>query len=254
MNRIIIKMKKMLRRIPGVLLIRDLPAYVRFVFQGHRESGCMTRLVLCCRLAYINGRINCVHTAGEMLNVIRSILEFPEDTEGVVVEAGCFKGGSSAKISLAAGMMGRRFFVFDSFEGMPDNQEIHGRAMNGGVAEFPKGSYAGSLEEVKSNIERFGRIEPCDFVKGWFSDSLPQFRRKVAVAYLDVDLAESTKVCLKYLYPLLVKGGVLYSQDGHLPLVCGVFNDDRFWRDEVGCAKPVIEGLGACKLLRIVKE
>jgi O-methyltransferase len=46
---------------------------------------------------------------------------------------------------------------------------------------------------------------------------------------------------------------VLLSQDGHLPLVISVFDDDIFWEREVGCQKPIIEGLGKRKLLRIRK-
>jgi O-methyltransferase len=49
-------------------------------------------------------------------------------------------------------------------------------------------------------------------------------------------------------------GGVLISQDGHLPLVIQVFDDDAFWSREVGCDKPVIPGLGRQRLIRIVKE
>ena len=74
------------------------------------------------------------------------------------------------------------------------------------------------------------------------------------MAYLDVDLASSTKTCLKYLYPLVIPGGIIYSQDGDFPLVIEVFNDDRFWENEVGCKKPDIEGLGKKKLLKIIKE
>jgi hypothetical protein len=51
------------------------------------------------------------------------------------------------------------------------------------------------------------------------------------------------RTCLKYLYPLLQPGGVLYSQDGHLPLVCDLFDGDKFWEQEVGVRKPAIEGL-----------
>jgi len=58
---------------------------------------------------------------------------------------------------------------------------------------------------------------------------------------------------LKFLWPLLISGGVLYSQDGDFPLVIAVFNDNEFWRNEVGSTKPNIEGLGKRKLIRIVK-
>ena len=94
---------------------------------------------------------------------------------------------------------------------------------------------------MKQNIEKYGELRVCKFIKGWFEDTMPQFTKKIAAVYVDVDLASSTKTCLKYLYPLIIPGGVLYSQD----------ND--FWEKEVGCKKPYIEGLGTQKLIRIIK-
>jgi len=70
---------------------------------------------------------------------------------------------------------------------------------------------------------------------------------------LDVDLASSTRTCLKYLYPQIVLGGILFSEDGDFPLVIEVFNNDEFWQKEVGYKKPYIEGLGKSKLIKIVK-
>jgi O-methyltransferase len=88
---------------------------------------------------------------------------------------------------------------------------------------------------------------------GWFEDTLKDFHEPIAVAFLDVDLAASTRTCLKYLYPRITEGGVLFSHDGYMPLVRAVFADTQFWEQEVGCRMPTVEGLGRRKLLRIVK-
>jgi len=109
------------------------------------------------------------------------------------------------------------------------------------------------LSEVKRNVVRYGDLGVCTFVKGWFDDTMPKFSKLIAAVFLDVDLASSTRTCLKYLYPLLTPGGVLYSHDGHLPLVVDVFRDSSFWKKEVGCSRPYIEGLGKRKLIRIIK-
>ena len=73
-------------------------------------------------------------------------------------------------------------------------------------------------------------------------------------AYIDVDLASSTKTCIKYLYPLLVPGGVIVSQDGAFPLVIDLFKDKDLWEDELGVPVPKVEGLGTSKMLRVVKQ
>jgi O-methyltransferase len=174
--------------------------------------------------------------------------------EGVIVEAGCYKGGSTAKFSLAAAIANRKLFVIDSFQGIPKNTEPHDKDIFGGGAKFPEGRYCGTLDEVKANVQRFGRIESCTFVEGWFEDTLPTFKEKVAAVYIDVDLASSTRTCLKHFYPLLERGGVCFSQDGHLPLVIEVFENDDFLLNEVGCEKPHTSDLGEKKLISIKKE
>src|SRR5207244_1008155 len=140
-------------------------------------------------------------------------------------EAGCYKGGSTAKFSLAAHAAGKELVVFDSFQGLPENEEPHGTTIFGEVIRFKKGHYRGTLDEVSDNVSRFGKIGSCRFVPGWFEATLTDFQVPVSAIYLDVDLAASTRTCLKYLYPLLEPGGILYSQDGHIPLVIAVFED-----------------------------
>ena len=83
---------------------------------------------------------------------------------------------------------------------------------------------------------------------------MPDFTEKVAAAYLDVDLASSTKTCLKYLYRLLSPRGVVMLQDRDFPHVIEVFDDERFWEEDVGCAKPRVDGLRIRKFLTIVKS
>ena len=143
--------------------------------------------------------------------------------------------------------------VFDSFEGIPDNIEQHDKNIFGEDVFFHKGNWCGRLEEVRDNVSKYGELQACEFVKGWFDDTLPKFSEPIVAVYVDVDLASSTATCLKYLYPKLVPGGVLYSQDGHLPLVLEVLSDDQFWKETVGCPKPRIEGFGEQKLIKIVK-
>lgn len=143
--------------------------------------------------------------------------------------------------------------MFDSFEGIPENTEAHNDSAPG-QENFPRGSYRGALEEVKRNVERYGDVEVCRFIEGWFDATMPTFNEPVAAVYLDVDLVSSTRTCLKYLYPLLQPGGTLFSQDGHLPLVVELYEDPRFWEEEVGSEKPKIMRSRSQKLLRMVKN
>src|SRR5207248_11581646 len=126
-----------------------------------------------------------------MLQVTTRILDFPADTDGAVVEAGTWQGASAAKFSWACAYRDRRLIIFDSFEGLPDNDEPHDRSIFGEKARFRKGGYRGSLDLVRENIRKYGRLETCEFVKGWFEDTMPSFGKPIIVAYVDVDLANS---------------------------------------------------------------
>lgn len=231
----------------------DRAASLEFLRTGRISLTRRQRWRLLCQYYQISYRVCCRHTQEEMWNYATEILSCPRNVHGCFVEAGTYKGGSTAKFSLAARLADRKLVVFDSFEGIPDNDEAHDKNIFGGRARFKPGSYCGGLEEVQRNVSRFGQIAACRFIKGWFDQTMPLFDEPVAGIYLDVDLVASTKTCLKYLYPLLSVGGVLFSQDGHLPLVVQLFDDDQFWESEIGCPKPVIEGLRTRKLLRIVK-
>lgn len=234
-------------------VLRDLKTSVLFLLDRDISTPLSQRWVLLRYIYKINNNVESPHTQEEMLGFIKAILLIRPENNGVVVEAGCFKGSSTAKFSMACAIAGRELVVFDSFQGIPDNNENHTVNIFGGSAGFSKGDYCGSLAEVKSNVETWGVIDVCTFVPGWLEDTLPRFNKEVAIAYIDVDLVSSTKTCIKYLWPLLKTGGLLYSQDGHLPLVIEAINDDGFWENEIGCPKPEIIGLGTSKLIKIVK-
>jgi O-methyltransferase len=220
------------------------PEFNRFVAEAHARSD--TKLCKQLRNRYLRAHVGiyCVHTHTEILEITNTILNMPTQVNGVVVEAGCFKGGSTTKLSIAAKLARRKLVVFDSFAGLPHPKSSE---------NFYLGEYASSLDEVRDNVKRYGEISACEFRKGWFSDTMPPFNEPVAVAFVDVDLSDSVQTCLKYLYPLLVPGGVIFSHDGHVPSCVAVMRDRSFWKDEVGVEAPLIPGLGEEKFLRIEK-
>jgi O-methyltransferase len=203
----------------------------------------------------ISQSVNCPHQDVHIVAFIEDFLSITSDVDGCVVEAGCYKGGGTAKFSIGAKAAGRRLVIFDSFQGIPPNDEEHDTTIYGEdlTGAFAGGTFAGTLDEVRSNVGKYGEIDVCEFVEGWFEDTLPGFAEPIAAAYIDADLASSTRTCLKYIYPLMVPGGILHSHDGNMPLVVDVFDDDAFWKTELGCRKPQIEGLGTDKILKIRK-
>lgn len=233
---------------------RDIPAIFLFLFRPLSKTTFFQRLSLIRKCLAISETVDCPHTQSEILSFITAFLSIPDNVPGCIVECGVFRGGSAAKFSLAASLCSRTLVIFDSFAGLPSHSENGQKNIFGEEAIIPPGRYAATLEEVRDNIERLGEIGICDFKRGWFDKTLPDFSAPIAALYLDVDLASSTKICLKFLYPQISGGGVLFSHDGHFPLVIEALGDDKFWENEVGCPKPSIEGLGRKKLVKAVKQ
>jgi O-methyltransferase len=248
--------EKIKGRVPYVLLfiyrvfrMVEIASVCSFLLSKSGRAKLSERWKIVRELYRITYTVPCFHTQSEIIAPIKAMLEVPFELRGVVVEAGCFKGGGTAKLSVAARRAGRELFVFDSFDGIPENSEPHDKNIWGGHVSFSKGDYRGEFAEVTDNVREFGDIEVCHFVKGFFDETMPYFRHPVVVAYLDVDLASSTRTCLKHLWPLLVPGGTLFSQDGHLPLVLKVFDDDEFWSRELNTKKPRLHGFGTSQLV-----
>jgi len=209
-----------------------------------------TRLRLVARFLHITNHVRTYHTQAEMLTVADRILRLAGRPGLTVLEAGAGKGGGTAKLSLVARLAGARLVVCDSFRGMPANDERH-ENIYGRRTEFREGAFRGTAALVERTVERFGAPEVCAFVKGWFVDTLPPLHGPLDVVLLDVDLVQSTRTCVRWLYPRIRRGGVLLSQDGHLRATIALLGDERFWRDEVGVMPPAIRGLGTTKLLEI---
>lgn len=237
---------------------KDVPAALGFIFRGTKAPTSFgARLSLVVRFYRISYYVDCPHTEHEMVSIARQILDLEvsggDAVPGAIVEAGSFHGGSTAKLSLVAKLCGRELHVFDSFAGMPENDEEHGKSIYGREHHFPKGSHAVPFEEVRNNVARYGDATHTHFHKGFFSDTMPSFHGPVAAACVNVDLARSTRDCYHYLYPLLSPGGIIISQDAHFPWIIALFNDPTFWEKEVGITKPAMPGLGTLKFVTIKK-
>lgn len=234
-------------------VLKEIEAIAQFLSFSTSTLSFHRKLKIIGDFLKISNYVDCPHTQVEIIAFVRAILSLDSSIPGCIVEAGCYKGGSTAKFSIPSHIINRSLIVFDSFKGLPSHQESHKKNIFGKSVTFSPGEYKGSISEVRKNVERFGEIRACKFIEGWFDNTMPEFKEPIAAIYLDVDLVKSTSTCLKYLYPLLQNGGYLYSQDGHLPLVIELFNDESFWREEVKAPKPTIHGLGTSKLIFLQK-
>ena len=193
----------------------------------------------------IHSAMTCAHSPGQFTTVASLLEGF--DVPGPMVLCGCFKGGSAAKLSVLAERTGRRLIVCDSFEGLPAVAEST-EAKKGFAGrldyEFAAGEYAGALEEVQENVRRHGRIEVCEFVKGWFSDSLPSLDVAPAFVFIDVDYVSSGRDCLQHLWPRTVPGGLWMTHEASfVDYLEGIFDRD-WWGETLNEAPPLVWGAG----------
>ena len=137
--------------------------------------------------------------------------------KGSVVECGVWRGGMSAAMTEILGNK-RTYYLFDSFEGLPAATEIDGKDaiayqknknaphyFDNCRAEIDYAKKAMSMTAAKNVV----------FVKGWFSETLPnaEIVEPIAVLRLDGDWYESTMDCMENLYPKVAEGGLVILDD-----------------------------------------
>jgi O-methyltransferase len=167
------------------------------------------------------------------------ILETSPDVPGDIVECGTWKGGSATNLSLVCKIVGRKLRVYDSFEGLPEGEPTDREASG-----YEKGDYKGTLDEVKSNISRYGSIESCEFIKGWFNETLPKMNSPVLLAFLDVDLEASLDTCVKNIWPHLVERGYIFTDECAGTNYTSLFYSEKWWAKHFDRFPPGLIGAG----------
>jgi hypothetical protein len=109
----------------------------------------------------------------------------------------------------------RRFFAFDSFEGLPASEGIDKMS-----DDFFAGKYSFSEDDFRAKIADHGvPKEKSVIVPGWYNQSCTEetirkhSMKKAAVVHIDCDLYESTRDALNFVTPLLTDGTIIIFDD-----------------------------------------
>ena len=151
------------------------------------------------------------------------------DIDGDFVECGVWKGGSAMVILLTLmkhNIKDKKLYLYDTFEGMPmpGKEDINFAgvpAIDRWNEKTKKGKIKwadAGVNEVESYLKLSGYpIKKITFVKGLVEETIPAIvPKKIAILRLDTDWYKSTKHELEFLYPLLIKGGIIIIDDyGH---------------------------------------
>jgi O-methyltransferase len=240
-----------LARYQKLLTWLTLPVILARLFEVNRARRCRiprrSLLRIALKSTLTSHRVPTASHYYEHLTMISGLLAMPEDTDGVVVECGCFKGGSTINLSLGCELAGRELHVFDSFEGLPDPDAtdvahtLLGRPL---VHTYEAGMYAAGLEEVRANVIRHGKAEVCFFHPGFFAESMSDFSMDCLLAFVDVDLRSSLEDCVRAIWPRLVDGGRFFIHEAEHREIVELFYDRDWWRDELGVDAPGLIGGG----------
>src|SRR5687767_9684571 len=130
----------------------SVPIAGYFLFDGHtiHPSYRMTvreRIKLALRMYRNTKHIPSATSYRAHLAMAVKLLEIPPEVEGVVVECGCWQGGSTANLSLVCDIIGRDLIVYDSFEGLPPPTDADKYAN-----ERTEGLFRGELETVQAHV------------------------------------------------------------------------------------------------------
>lgn len=143
---------------------------------------------------------------------------------GDIVECGVWNGGTAAVLA-SAGMtdIGRRLWLFDSFEGLPEPTQVDGER-----AKSYEGKLVASVVRVQEVLSQVGApLDRVEIVKGWFEDTFPTVEiPQIALLHVDADWYASVKLALERFYDAVQPGGYI------------VFDDYGYWQ---GCKKAVDE-------------
>ena len=147
---------------------------------------------------------------------------------GAVVECGVWRGGvimAAAITFRQLGAIDRIFYLYDTFTGMPQpggndiflTRQIDARDLfrRRQTAQDSSDWNRAALEEVKENLAKT-RYDMDRFVAvpGKVEDTIPAVvPDEIAILRLDTDFYDSTRHELEYLFPRLVRHGVLIVDD-----------------------------------------
>lgn len=186
------------------------------------------------QIRLIHEKVKCMHGKPCSFHLAEAVLR-ARFTPGPIVECGCYKGGMTAKLSYVCEKIGKQLIVFDSFKGLPQDEQWEKE--DGTIRHWKKGMFACPQEEVEANVREYGSIGVCEFVPGIFRDAIPAHSCRPALVYADTDSVTSAKQCLRHLWVRL-QGDRYYTHDFGYPNFVSATCKEEWWQTHLGQPVP----------------
>lgn len=131
---------------------------------------------------------------------------------GDVIECGVYRGGTALLEAMTMDANGldqrTRLHLFDTFEGMPDAVQGIDRLKRGDLSKTSIAKVEGLLQTFRF-VQVHPGLMPATFV-GLDVD-------RICWAHIDVDIYQSVRDCISFIYPRLCSGGFMIVDDYGFP-------------------------------------
>lgn len=160
------------------------------------------------------------------------LIEEVEKLDGALIEVGIWRGGSGALIAKRAKLSGIKDNVYlcDTFSGVvkAGNKD----------SKYKGGEHADTLEETVEEVVSRLKLDNINILVGVFPEETSKFIREKTFRFchIDVDVYQSAKDIVEWLWPKLVIGGMVVFDDYGFKKCDGVthfVNEERSKKDRL---------------------
>jgi hypothetical protein len=147
------------------------------------------------------------------------LMKMIQDIPGSIIEMGVCSGNGLMSLIHCHNILQptyryREFYGFDTFEGFPAVHENDIADVKWEVGDFCNNGYDRLNNIISIHNNYYYLPTNVKLVKGDVNETLPKFLNEnkhiiVSLLYLDLDIYEPTKTCLKYLLPKMAKGSIV---------------------------------------------
>ena len=168
-----------------------------------------------------NFYLSCDQTRISKLLAHYELFKMVNHLPGHVLECGVFKGASLTRFAAFRDLLGSPFskqiIGFDTFGTFPDTLypadiAVRERFIN------DAGTQSIGADQLREVLERQGTGRNLELVEGDITVTVPKYvethpELRISLLNLDTDIYEPAKIILEYLYPRIVRGGLLVLDD-----------------------------------------
>lgn len=149
------------------------------------------------------------------------LFKMSQNLAGDIAEFGVFKGASLIRFASYMELFeygkSRNIYGFDVFDSFPETEYNEDKVKREAFIQSA-GEQSISDVDLMEVLQKKGIGDNVTLVKGDITKTLPEFLEKnpekmFSLVNLDTDIYEPAEVILKYIYPRLVKGGILILDD-----------------------------------------